>query len=93
MTTLTIRVTSSAVNIDGTAFGSQSDVLTPSFWDLYVTGSADPNLPNGVYDAYCLNPTTSLSFSPRTATAAALDGESLASYATAGVGSGLAGPD
>ena len=56
MSTFTIRVTSSATNAAGTAYGQQPDLGAPSYLDMIVTDSSDPLLPNGVYDAYCLNP-------------------------------------
>ncbi|MDT7837383.1 SdrD B-like domain-containing protein [Aquabacterium sp. OR-4] len=56
MTTFTIRVSSSATNAAGTAYGQQPDLGAPSFMDLVVTNSTDPVLANGRYDGYCLNP-------------------------------------
>ena len=64
MSTFTIRVTSSATNTAGTAYGQQPDLGAPSFFDLYITNSSDPALPNGVYDAYCLNPMQTILVSP-----------------------------
>ena len=61
MTTFTIRISSSATNPAGTAYGEQPDQGAPSYLDLAVTNSTDPNLPNGVYDAYCLNPVAAIS--------------------------------
>ena len=56
MSTMTIRVTSSATNAAGTSFGEQPDLGTPSYFDVQITDSNSSNLPNGTYDAYCLNP-------------------------------------
>ena len=64
MSTFTIRVTSSATNAAGTAYGQQPDLGAPSFLDMIVSGSNDPLMPNGVYDAYCLNPTLDIGLSP-----------------------------
>ncbi|MEK8053558.1 SdrD B-like domain-containing protein, partial [Ideonella sp. DXS22W] len=61
MTTFTIRVSSSATNTSGTAYGQQPDLGAPSFLDMVVTGSTDPVLVNGRYDAYCLNPILDIS--------------------------------
>ena len=44
MSTFTIRVTSSATNAAGNAYGQQPDLGAPSFFDLYVTNSTDPAL-------------------------------------------------
>ena len=63
-TTFTIRVTSSATNTAGTAWGEQPDLLTPSYWDVYISGSSNPALPDGVYDGYCLNPNLTIYPSP-----------------------------
>ncbi len=52
MSTMTIRVTSSATTPDGTAFGQQPDLGNPSYFDVKITGSNSSNLPNGTYDAY-----------------------------------------
>ena len=59
MSTMTIRVTSSAVNTAGNDFdnGSESAAApAPSYFDVVISGSSNPGLPNGTYDAYCLNP-------------------------------------
>ncbi len=64
MSEMTIRVTSSAVNVAGTGFGQQPDLGAPSYLDVVVTGSTDPNLIDGTYDAYCLNPDFLILFSP-----------------------------
>ena len=56
MSTFTVRVTSSATNPGGTVYGQQPDLGAPSYWDVYISNSTDPLLPNGVYDGYCLNP-------------------------------------
>ena len=84
MSTFTIRVTSSATNVAGTAYGQQPDLGSPSFMDLYITGSTDPLLPNGQYDAYCLNPLVSILASPTTYTAENLAGNSAASFVPIG---------
>ncbi|MBS3952292.1 MAG: carboxypeptidase regulatory-like domain-containing protein, partial [Methylomicrobium sp.] len=56
MSTMTIRVTSSALNSAGN-WGQQTDFGNPSYLDMIVTGSDDNSpLPNGTYDAYCLHP-------------------------------------
>ncbi len=89
MSTFTIRVTTPGVNPLGTGFGTQPDLLAPSFWDLYITNSTDPNLPNGVYDAYCLNPTLGIPISPTTTTGTSLAGGQLGSFQTASVTAGL----
>jgi protocatechuate 3,4-dioxygenase beta subunit len=65
MSTFTIRVTSSATNAAGTAFGQQPDLGAPSYLDMIVSGSNDPSIPNGVYDAYCLNPFININLSPK----------------------------
>ena len=87
MTTFTIRVTSPATNVGGTGFGNQPDLGDPSYWDLYVTGSTPPlpgspdvYLPNGTYDAFCLNPLQFLNFSPRTTSAQAYAGDDVANF-------------
>ena len=56
MSTFTIRVTSSATDPSGSSYGQQPDLGAPSYWDVYISNSSDPLLPNGVYDGYCLNP-------------------------------------
>ncbi len=84
MSTFTIRVTSSATNTAGTNYGQQPDLGAPSFFDMIVTGSSDPMLPNGVYDAYCLNPFQNILLSPTTYTASSLAGNTAASYVPIG---------
>ncbi len=67
MSTFTIRVTSSATNTTGTAYGEQPDLGTPSFLDMIVTDSStDSPLPDGVYDAYCLDVHAPIFLSPTT---------------------------
>ncbi|MBK8578835.1 MAG: hypothetical protein IPN78_11530, partial [Candidatus Accumulibacter sp.] len=68
MSTFTIRVTSSATNVAGTAYqtNGQPDLGAPSFFDMIVTDSIDTQLPNGVYDAYCLTPLQTIKVSPTT---------------------------
>ncbi|MES2719001.1 MAG: SdrD B-like domain-containing protein, partial [Pseudomonadota bacterium] len=56
MSTFTIRISSSATNPAGTAYGEQPDQGAPSYFDVVISGSSDSGLPNGVYDGYCLNP-------------------------------------
>ena len=56
MSTFTIRITSSATDSSGRAYGQQPDLGAPSYWDVYISNSSDPLLPNGVYDGFCLNP-------------------------------------
>jgi hypothetical protein len=68
MSTFTFRVTSSATNTAGTNWGQQPDLLAPSFFDMIVTGSTDPIIANGTYDAYCLNPLLRHLLSPTTHT-------------------------
>ena len=69
MATFTIRVTSSATNATGTGFSTptsqQADLgLVPSYLDVQISGSTDPvNMPNGIYDAWCLNPTLGVTLS------------------------------
>ena len=87
MSTFTIRVTSSATNVAGTAYGQQPDLLAPSFFDMIVTGSSDPLIPNGVYDAYCLNPTIDINLSPTAYLAQNSAGNALSSYVPIGFGS------
>ena len=65
MTTLIISVTSSATNAGGGTFGQQPDQLAPSFYDMHVTGSTNALIPNGVYDAYCIDPTLGINLDPR----------------------------
>ena len=54
---------------------------------MVVSGSTDPSIPNGVYDAYCLNPFLNITVSPVSYSASNYAGNSTASYSTAGVGS------
>jgi hypothetical protein len=84
MSTFTIRVTSSATNTAGTAYGQQPDLGAPSFFDLYITNSTDPLLTNGRYDAYCLNPLIDIFVSPTTYSAENYVGNSTASFAPIG---------
>ncbi len=84
MSTFTIRVTSSATNVAGTAYGQQPDLGTPSFLDMYITGSTDPLVPNGQYDAYCLNPLIDINLSPTTYTAENSAGTTAASFVPIG---------
>lgn len=51
MSTMTIRVTSSAVNAAGSAFGQQPDLGAPSYFDVVITNSTSSIMPNGTYDA------------------------------------------
>ena len=83
MSTFTIRVTSSATNSAGTAYGQQPDLGAPSYWDVYISNSTDPSLPNGVYDGYCLNP-FQLIYGTRTYSAENLAGNNLASFVPIG---------
>ncbi|SFL33434.1 Cna protein B-type domain-containing protein, partial [Nitrosomonas aestuarii] len=85
MSTLTIRVTSSAVNVAGTGFGQQPDLGAPSFFDVEITNSTNANLPNGIYDTYCLNPLINILFSPTTHAAIGSDGENVSDYLAADV--------
>ncbi|PTN05628.1 SdrD B-like domain-containing protein, partial [Nitrosomonas aestuarii] len=85
MSTLTIRVTSSAVNVAGTGFGQQPDLGAPSFFDVEITDSTNANLPNGIYDTYCLNPLINILFSPTTHAAIGSDGENVSDYLAADV--------
>lgn len=87
MSTFTIRVTSSAINVGGTSYGQQPDLGAPSFWDVVVTGSTDPLLPNGRYDAYCLDITLPIKVDPTAYNAVALDGQPVASYNQIGLSS------
>ncbi|WP_367154843.1 SdrD B-like domain-containing protein [Methylomonas sp. HYX-M1] len=80
MSTFTIRVTSSATNKAGTAYGQQPDLGAPSFLDMIVTNSTDPVIVNGVYDAYCLNPLIDILLSPTTYSASGAEGDSLDSF-------------
>ena len=85
MSTFTIRVTSSAVNTAGTGFGQQEDRGAPSYLDMVVSNSTDPSLPNGTYDAYCLDPFAVIRFSPTTYSAINAAGNQASGYTTAGV--------
>ena len=87
MSTFTIRVTSSAANVSGTAYGQQPDLFAPSFFDMVVSGSSDPLIPNGVYDAYCLNPTIDTNLSPNVYPAQNYAGNAVSSYVPIGFGS------
>ena len=80
MSTFTIRVTSSATNTTGTAYGQQPDLGAPSFLDMYITGSTDPNMPDGQYDAYCLNPLINIGLSPISYGASSSAGNVLADF-------------
>jgi serine-aspartate repeat-containing protein C/D/E len=86
MSTMTIRVTSSATNTQGTDWGQQTDLLTPSYFDMVVTGSSNSSLPNGTYDAYCLNPFLAINLSPNSYSAIAVAGNTnnVDSYTQAG---------
>ena len=86
MASFTIRVTSSATNVAGNAYGQQPDLLTPSFFDMVVSNSTDPTVPNGVYDAYCLNPQLDIYLSPTLYQAQNYAGNNAASFALAGGG-------
>jgi hypothetical protein len=48
-TTVTIRATAAFLN-------PFTDLRRPSALDIVVTNSNDPNIPNGLYDAWCLDP-------------------------------------
>ena len=87
MSTFTFRVTSSATNTAGSAYGQQPDLGTPSFLDLYISGSTDPLVPNGQYDAYCLNPLININLSPTTYSAENLAGNTAASFVPIGFSS------
>ena len=87
MSIFTIRVTASATNAAGTAYGQQPDLGTPSFLDLYVTNSTDPSLANGRYDAYCLNPLVDIFLSPTTYSAEEYAGNTAASFVPIGLNS------
>ena len=52
MSAFTIRVTNSGTNPGGTSYGQQPDLGAPSYWDVYISNSTNPDLPNGVYDGY-----------------------------------------
>ena len=84
MSTFTIRVTSSATNSSGTAYGQSPDLGAPSYWDVVISGSSNSALPNGTYDGYCLNPNAII----RTGTSYSggdLSGNTSASYSTVGL--------
>ncbi len=86
MSTFTIRVTSSATNPAGTDLGQQPDLGAPSFWDMVVSNSSDPLIPNGVYDAYCLSPLLNIGFTPAsTYTADNFAGNSAAAFPPIGL--------
>ena len=87
MTTFTIRVASSATNAAGTGYGIQPDVLAPSYWDVYISGSSNPDLMDGVYDGYCLNPTLPIGLSPTSIGGDGGSGSALSSFAPIGLGS------
>jgi len=87
MSTFTIRVTSSAVNVAGTGFGQQPDLGAPSYMDMVVTNSTDPLLSNGTYDVWCLNPLQSIFFSPTTHSAQNLAGNSETAFDPLGMSS------
>ncbi len=87
MSTFTIRVTSSATNTAGTAYGQQPDLGAPSFLDMVVTNSTDPLIVNGVYDAYCLNPLIDITLSPTSYLAESSAGDTLTSFAPVGFAS------
>ena len=87
MSTFTFRVTSSATNTAGSAYGQQPDLGTPSFLDLYISGSTDPLVPNGQYDAYCLNPLININLSPTTYSAENMAGNTAASFVPIGFSS------
>ncbi|MFO1320251.1 MAG: SdrD B-like domain-containing protein [Burkholderiales bacterium] len=50
MPTITFKITSPFFNGNGSDYGA------PSAIDVTVSGSTDPNIPNGQYDAWCLDP-------------------------------------
>ena len=83
MTTFTIRINTSATDPGGLVLGYQDDVGTPSYWDMVVTGSSDPVIKDGVYDAWCLNPTQGISV-VGSYSASAADGSTAASYVPIG---------
>ncbi|MES2626792.1 MAG: SdrD B-like domain-containing protein, partial [Pseudomonadota bacterium] len=85
MSTFTFRITSSATNPGGLTFGQQPDVGAPSYMDMIVTNSTDPLIVNGTYDAYCLNPSASISVKGVTYQADQLPGDVLSSYQTIGL--------
>ncbi|WP_036551233.1 SdrD B-like domain-containing protein, partial [Neptunomonas japonica] len=89
MSTMTIRVTSSAVNEEGTGFGEQPDLGAPSFWDVIITDSTNPNLANGTYDGYCLHPEIPIAFSPSEYQGDAGDGQDINNYLAADVTSSI----
>jgi len=80
MSTFTIRVSSSATNVPGTAWGQQPDQNAPSYLDLVVSNSTDPAIVNGVYDAYCLNPLVPISLSPNSYQASGTSGASATAF-------------
>ena len=84
MSTFTIRVTSSATNTAGTAYGQQPDLNAPSFLDMEVTNSTDPRIQNGRYDAYCLNPLVDIAVAPTSYGSVAAAGGTATSYVPIG---------
>ena len=87
MGTMTIRVTSSATNEAGTAFGQQFDANSPSFFDIHISNSTDPNLPNGVYDGYCLNPVAPIDISPASYSATSTAANTAGAFSPVGLSS------
>uniref|UniRef100_UPI0035687585 SdrD B-like domain-containing protein n=1 Tax=Neptunomonas sp. TaxID=1971898 RepID=UPI0035687585 len=85
MSTMTIRVTSSALNEDGRSFGQQADLGAPSYLDVIITDSLNPNLPNGTYDGYCLHPYLAIDSSPLSYAGDAGDGVDINNYLNAAV--------
>ncbi|WP_372740128.1 SdrD B-like domain-containing protein, partial [Neptunomonas sp.] len=84
MSTMTIRVTSSAFNEAG-QYGKQPDLGAPSYFDVIITDSTNPNLPNGIYDGYCLHPNLFITVSPTLYTGNAGDGVDINNYLNAAV--------
>ena len=80
MTTLIISVSSSALNAGTSTFGQQTDAGAPSFYDMHVTGSTNPLIPNGVYDAYCIDPTLGIRVEPRTFNADSIEASTNGSF-------------
>ncbi|WP_293267031.1 SdrD B-like domain-containing protein, partial [Neptunomonas sp.] len=89
MSTMTIRVTSSAVNEEGTGFGEQPDLGAPSFWDVIISDSTNSDLPNGTYDGYCLHPELPINFSPSEYQGDASNGQDIGNYLAADVVSSI----
>ncbi|HCZ15849.1 MAG TPA: hypothetical protein DHV85_14935, partial [Candidatus Accumulibacter sp.] len=54
---------------------------------MIVTGSTDPTIPNGVYDAYCLNPLINITLSPTSYLAEQAAGNVAASFVPIGFNS------